>query len=449
MPTPPKSRIPGFPSEKGDTQDPLATPRPGPGASRGPEREMFPPGTLLEGKFRIDHRVGRGAAGMVYHAWDVFLKRAVAVKALSDRACPVEVLSRFCNEAEVLARIDHPNVVKVFSFGEREGTPYFVMELLDGESLMQLIDRYDGAGEAVPLDEAIGLLGQVCRGLSAIHAQGIVHRDVKPANIMVTSTYRVALTDFGLVSDATDMAMSSMELHGTPLYLAPERVTLQPIPPGEQHLSDIYALGVTCFELLTGRPPFDADNLADLLHQHIHVAPPAASSIRADLPPAIDAALIRALAKTPRDRFPSADAFLQALQDAREVSLGDGSGILGSAVLVVDSDPRRAMTAVRLISTAAPQSTVIVAADARTALAFAREVRPEVIVLAADLPGMTAHDFCARLAKDELLEETRVIVVTPQVDPVEMQFLAKLGDVSLVEQPLASGEFLATLRGRR
>jgi len=401
--------------------------------------EIFAPGTLLEGKFEVRHRVGRGAMGTVYLARDVNLKRDVAVKALSVEHRNAEVVERFRSEAESMAQVDHPNVVQIYSFGEQLGTSYFVMEFLDGESLAELIDKRYLMQDAVHMDEVIGLLSQVCRGLSAIHSRGIVHRDVKPANVMITTRYRVALADFGLVGMIADGEDEEMAVFGTPIYIAPERIDTRPTPSEHAHLCDIYSLGVVLYELLTGEAPFDHEDTLTLLDMHCSAPVPAVSVLRPDLPPAMDDVIRRTMAKRPKERYQSADAFRRALLDARDAVQGvpDSDAVDEFAVVVVNADAKSAVDIVRAISVARPGANVYTAVDGKTGLEFVREVRPDLLIIDSDSPGLNALELCATLTGEQLLIGTRVLVLAPRRDPVEVSYLKDFG---VVDQSGGGGE---------
>lgn len=270
--------------------------------------DPFPLGTLLEGKIRLDRILGRGAMGVVYLAQDLFLERQVAVKVLKLKTMRnPDAIERFRREAVTMAHVNHPNVVQIYSFGEKDDFYYFVMEHIPGRNLADLVSEYVARGEPMPLDVAIGITAQICAGLGAVHAKGIAHRDVKPANVLLArDNYRVALTDFGL----TSLAPASRErlVEGTPLYLAPERIRTEALSAQQQHLPDVYAIGCIFFELLTGHPPYESDSLVELLDMHLHEPIPRITAERPDLPLYVDAVVQRAMAKDYSQRYPSSDA---------------------------------------------------------------------------------------------------------------------------------------------
>jgi serine/threonine-protein kinase len=274
-------------------------------------------GTLLDGKYRIGSTLGQGGMGVVLHALDEQLARDVAIKLVRPEyaASPV-ARDQFVHEARAMARVRHPNVVEIFAFGEFLGTPYFVMEYMASGNLGRWLDH---RGDTLPaVDEAVGFLDQVCRGLQAIHEAGVVHRDLKPSNILIDRGFRVAVGDLGLVRLTEPGATGSTgSLNGTPAYVAPESALGEALEPAMQRRADIYSLGVMAFELLTGQLPFDAHDAHELVRQHIEEPAPRASDARPDLPPVFDATLQAALAKDPERRPGSAEELRRALLHAR------------------------------------------------------------------------------------------------------------------------------------
>ena len=251
-----------------------------------------------------------GGMGDVYRATDGLLGRTVAVKVLAERhARNDDVRARFTREARAAARLSaHPNVVTVFDVGEHGGQPFIVMEYLDGGSIH---DRLRSA--RVAPDRALEWLRQAAAGLDAAHAQGIVHRDVKPANLLLDGDGRVHVTDFGIASAA---GLDTLTLPGTVLgtagYLSPEQARGQTATAA----SDRYALGVVAFELLTGRRPYEGDTPMTEAFGHLNAPIPSAERVTSSLPRGIDAVFERALAKQPSDRPASAGELVEELSDA-------------------------------------------------------------------------------------------------------------------------------------
>jgi serine/threonine-protein kinase len=253
---------------------------------------------LLAGRYRLDVEIGRGGMGEVWRAYDETLARAVALKLLLPQDTDATAASRFRLEAQTAGRLNHPNVVGVLDFGEYDNRLYLVMELVEGDSLAGVLT----ASGALPAERVALLAAQASAGLAAAHAQGIVHRDVKPANLLLDAGGTLKIGDFGIarfLDDPGAALTATGQIIGTGLYLAPERALGKPAGPA----SDMYSLGCVLYQLLSGRPPFEADTAVALLHQHLDSAPvPPRELGVAGLPPAFENYLLGLLAKQPEDR---------------------------------------------------------------------------------------------------------------------------------------------------
>jgi serine/threonine protein kinase, bacterial len=268
---------------------------------------------LLASRYRLGAVLGSGGMATVYDAVDERLERPVAVKvlrpALAGRA---DVRARFESEARSAAQLTHPNVVAVFDTGEADdGTPFLVMERLPGETLGDRLRA--GAPDGVDVDWLLRVAGDVLGALGAAHAAGIVHRDVKPGNILIGTDGCAKVGDFGIaksleVAAAADLT-STNQLIGTPAYLAPERIAGRPATVQ----ADLYALGVVLWEGLAGRKPFDGATPVATAYAIQHEDPPSLASLRPDLRPALVAAVERAMARAPEDRFATAAEMATAL----------------------------------------------------------------------------------------------------------------------------------------
>jgi len=267
-------------------------------------------GTELAG-YRIESVIGRGGMGVVYLAEHLQLQRKVALKILAPELAGDERFrSRFLRESQLAASIDHPNVITVHDAGEANGVLYIAMRFVEGTDLKTLLGR-EG-----PLDpaRAVEIVAQVAAGLDAAHEKGLIHRDVKPANILLGAGDQAYLTDFGLTRRTTSESglTRTGQFLGTADYMAPEQVKGDPV----DGRADVYAMGATLYEALTGEPPFVRDTEMAVLYAHLHDTPPVASKRAAGLPEAIDAVLSRALAKDPADRFAAAGEFADAAKHA-------------------------------------------------------------------------------------------------------------------------------------
>ncbi|MBB2915540.1 serine/threonine-protein kinase [Streptosporangium becharense] len=280
---------------------------------------MVAQGTTLAGRYRLDTRIGAGGMGEVWRGEDTVLARTVAVKVLlPGRMDDPGFLVRFQGEARAMATINHSGVVDVYDYGVHEvpgagATAYLVMKFVDGEPLDRLLGRL---GRITP-GAAMDLISQAASALQAVHEQGIVHRDIKPGNLLVRSDGTLVLTDFGIArSDAASRLTDAGMVLGTAAYCAPEQAEGAPVTPAV----DIYALGVVAYECLAGQRPFDGDTPVTIALKHIREAPP---PLPPDIPPAVRALVERALSKDPARRFPSAAAMSTAAQQA---VLGGGTG---------------------------------------------------------------------------------------------------------------------------
>src|ERR1051326_3139299 len=276
----------------------------------------------IVGKYRILSRLGRGGMGTVYRAVDETLHRDVAIKSLNPDLSDPEVLKRFRAEALTLARLNHPNIAMLFELTEHEGNLLMVMEFLGGETFEALSQR-----GPVPLERSLDLCSQVLDALAHAHRAGIVHRDLKPANLMVTEAGIVKVMDFGLARMAgTEHLTNDGFMIGTPAYMAPEQVLAEEI----DGRADLYAMGVVLYPLLTSQLPFKADSGISMAHKQVHDAPTPVRAVRMELPTACEDIIGRALAKSPADRFQTADEFKAALAGLSVP--GSGSSTIGISV---------------------------------------------------------------------------------------------------------------------
>jgi formylglycine-generating enzyme required for sulfatase activity/tRNA A-37 threonylcarbamoyl transferase component Bud32 len=264
------------------------------------------------GRYHILEQLGQGGMATVYRAYDTRLERPVAIKVIRREAFPPEqlerTLKRFEREAKALARLSHPNIVKVHDFGEYEGSPYVVMEYLPGGTLKGRM------GQAIPWQEAAKLLIPVAQALHYAHQRGILHRDIKPSNILIAGTGEPMLTDFGIAK-----IIDTQETHtltgtgvgiGTPEYMAPE----QGLGQETDARADLYSLGIIFYELVTGRKPYTADTPMAVVIKHVNEPLPNPRLFSPDLPENVERMLLKALAKLPENRYPDMDAFAAALE---------------------------------------------------------------------------------------------------------------------------------------
>src|SRR5580704_6204285 len=269
------------------------------------DAQRFPPGTLIASRYRVVARLGRGGMGEVFRADDLILGQPVALKFLPEAAANnPSLLARFYDEVRIARQVTHPNVCRVHDIGEVQGQPYLSMAYIDGEDLGVLLRRIG----RLPADKATEFSRKLCAGLAAAHAQGVLHRDLKPGNIMIDAQGQVLITDFGLAGIAEELQGAEIR-NGTPAYMAPEQLTGQEVSAR----SDIYSLGLVMYEMFTGRAPFEASTAAEMLRlrQSSRVTNP--STLVSEIDPAVERTILRCLEADPKLRPQSALAVAASL----------------------------------------------------------------------------------------------------------------------------------------
>ncbi len=263
------------------------------------------------GEYKIDRMIGRGSMGMVYHGINTTTNRPVAVKTISSESLDdEEMLQRFEREARVANEIDHPNVAHVFKSGNHSGTPFLVMEYIDGPTLADLVKEKG----ALPYATACDYVRQSAMGLKAATAHGSVHRDIKPANIMITSYGEVKIVDFGIARNhgGDNLRTAVGVVLGSPYYMSPEQSAAQPL----DHRSDIYGLGATFYYLLTSRPPFEGRNLVEVIQKRARNELRPINALNPDVPKRICEVVAKMMKTDPKDRYQTYDELIAALDAA-------------------------------------------------------------------------------------------------------------------------------------
>ena len=273
----------------------------------------IPTGSTIGGMYRVLHEISRGAMGVVYRGEDLGLGRPVAIKVLrSDLASDRKLVSRFRDEAAVLAALRHRNLVQVFAFGEDGDDVFFVMELVEGQPLSDVIDHLTDSNTSISTEAVLKIVDEIAEALEAIHAKGIIHRDVKPANILLDRINdRAVLVDVGVAKRTHEVGDAA----GTPGFAAPESFTEVP----ETSATDVYGLATTTYAMLTGVPPFGGGEILAVVNSQLFDPIPPPSSKRLELPHQVDAVMLKALAPAPGDRYQSATAFSISLARALSV----------------------------------------------------------------------------------------------------------------------------------
>jgi len=409
-------------------------------------------GTRVAQHYCVTRTLGIGGMGVVLHAHDELLMREVAIKFVQpDLLGRGDSSGRFLDEARAMARVRHPNVVEIFTFGEHQGTPYFVMEYVPGITADQWFrEGMLRTRMPPPVDETLGIMDQSCRGVTAIHASGTIHGDIKPSNVLLGPAFRVALTDLGLAlmlerGDFDQMA-------GTPAYMAPE--SLDGI--GDAELAkrrDVYSLGVMAYEFLTGKLPYRVNNAADLAEIGKKGPPLPPSQLRSDLPIAFDDCLMRALALDPRDRTPSAEALRRDLMQARRKA---SERKFAARFLVVDDDADFLALVDRSLRASFPGASVACVSDGAEGLARLGQQAFDLLILDLMLPDLNGVEIVATLRASHPNLKMPILIVTAFGGGKDWQLLSSLGANGFLVKPvdpnaLAAmvGRMLETPRGMR
>jgi tRNA A-37 threonylcarbamoyl transferase component Bud32 len=352
-------------------------------------------GTQLSGRYRLESKLGSGGMSTVYLAVDETLHRQVAIKVLhreiSDQP---DQLERFRREARAAASLSHPNLVAVIDAGEDEGHPYIVFEYVPGETLKKRIDADGRLG----LDEAAAYAIEIGRGLACAHGARLIHRDVKPQNVLIDAEGRAKITDFGIARSLEVHGLTATgRVLGTTDYVSPEQAMGKPVDAR----TDVYSLGIVLYEMLTGDVPFHAETQVGVAMKHVNEAVPDVQRKRPETSAALAAALERAVAKDPGDRYPGMSSFLAELEGALEVEVARAGRSTGEATTVLESVPgrRRRLLNRRSISWA---GALLLTAAAATAIGLAaftgsdgpsREAPAGAATEGESVPIVAAEDF--------------------------------------------------------
>jgi eukaryotic-like serine/threonine-protein kinase len=399
---------------------------------------------MIDGRYLVEREIARGGMGVVYLAQDIGLGRKVALKLVNpDVAQRPDVVDYFQREASALASVRHENVVQVYAFGTDDPAPgqsdaamFFAMEYVNGRDLDEIITEHESHGVNIPTYRALTILRQVASGLAAVHSAGIIHRDVKPGNIIIeTDSGRPVLVDFGLAMPHDPKLTHAAA--GSPSYMAPEQAYGDAVGPA----ADVYAFGVSAFEILTGRLPFLEDTIEGQLRAHAHDDAPVLSSLRPNLR-TFDRVMARMLAKDPRARYDGFASLVAAFDSAiakwRSGSTepapsypeggGPGRGEI-LRILVVDDDDSFRKVAARAAQLAfyRRQVSVSVAKSGADALARAERAVPDLILVDLKVEGLDGVETISRLRAMPRGTETRVLVVTDRHDDAERWRFSILG----------------------
>jgi len=398
------------------------------------DRRLPAIGDVVGGVYRVLSELGRGAMGVVLEAFDLQLHRKVAVKFVNSASFDEDSRRHFVQEARAMALVNHPNVLAIHAFGEHGSVPYFVMELVDGQTVESWLERKNGQA---PLDEALGILNDVCQGVSAIHAAGTVHCDLKPSNVLLDDQLRARVADLGLAAPHVDGGVTKV-IAGTPEYMAPELAFERHVPASTS--SDIYALGCMAYEMLTGSLPFDGRTALSIMVRHASEEPMLPSRRRPGLPTAFDDVLLQALSKRPQDRFASADLFRRALKEAR------ASSVEPVRILVAEDDADfRDLLALKL-GMEFPDADIVCVENGRDLVAAFDEKKASVVMIDLQMPILDGLAVTTLLRSRPAAENVPIIVMTASGGPQEWKLLSSLGADRFLVKPVNLDDVIATLR---
>ena len=398
---------------------------------------------IIDGRYRVLDRVGDGGMGVVLRAQDLRLHREVALKLIRPHlVAERELVEQFLTEARAMAQLRHPNVVEVYDFGEHHGRPYFAMRFVDGPDLHTWVGEQP---RPLPVDVALGILGQVCEGLAAIHDAGVVHRDIKPENMLVDAGFRVVVTDFGLVRPLEELGGQSgwQVTGGTAGYMAPELAREEDeLPTSFATRSDVYSLGILAYWLLVGQHPFVAKTRRQMLDLQIRarVTPP--SEARPDLPRELDPVVLQALHKDPRRRTADARILADQLRLAR-VKLGRPR----PRVVVIDEDEAGLRWITSTLTDTCPDAVVVALADSGRALERIEADPPALVITALENRGVSGLELAATLRGSPATQAVPVVVVSAVGGAAEWQALWRIGVQGFLLKPLVREAFVPLVRG--
>ena len=403
----------------------------------GPPSQIWSPGTIVANTYEIGRELGRGAMGVVLSATDRVLNREVALKVIRPERVHPGFASRFAAEARAMASVDHENVVAVHAFGVHQSLPYFVMQLVEGETLHSWILREPLDGR---LQCALSILDDVCRGVTALHDAGTVHRDIKPSNILLDGSLRARIADFGVSTTSHGGGKPRAMFAGTPAYMAPEIAFSSGRVGTVTPSADVYSVACVAYEVLTGRLPVEGENEFALMAQHTvsDVSPP--SQVRPQLPASFDRVLLDALAKNPTERTETVEAFRTGLREAHEKS-HEPERIL----VAEDDDDFREAVALKL-RLEFPTTEVLCAKDGNMALRVTDGQPLSLAILDIQMPELGGIPLTRALRARPDLADIPIVILTAAGGPNEWQLLRKIGADRFLVKPVDLDDLVMILR---
>jgi eukaryotic-like serine/threonine-protein kinase len=393
-------------------------------------------GTLIEGLYRLESRLGAGAMGIVMRARDERLDRPVAVKFVRPALLSASFRERFASEARAMARVNHPNVLHVYASGEHSGVPYFVMELVDGRTLEEWIESTKGEHD---LGQRLAILDGICQGVAAIHEAGTVHRDIKPSNVLLDAQLHPRIADLGLAVLGGPETVTDTEVAGTPAYMAPEYASPRSVDSSLRARADVYSLACVAYELLTGKRPFSAKTSAELLSLHANAAASPPSSVRPELAP-FDDVLLAALAKDPERRTPTVAAFRRALAAAQA---GESEPV---RILVAEDDADFRQLMYAALMREFPDAQVDCVADGKEAFASFTTKAPSAAIIDLNMPSMDGLELTSLIRASESSSAMPIIVLTGEGGPDEWRRLSAMGADRFFVKPVVLDDVVTAVR---
>ena len=391
------------------------------------------PADVVAERYRIEEKLGAGGMGVVYRAIDLELDDTVAIKVLQLREEGEEHrVSRFKQEIKLARRIVHTNVCRIYDFGAWGDLRFVTMELLDGRSLDEVMRSDLDLDRHARLELFRGLLA----GLEAAHEAGIIHRDIKPQNVMVTGDGRSVLMDFGIARQfQSEEITTTGEVVGTPVYMAPERLLGREV----DQRCDIYSLGVILYELMTGRQPFEGNTVFEIAQRQINEPVPAPREVDPDLPPWLDTVILKMLDKDPERRFQTVGEVLSVLSDEQ-------TEVVARRVLVVDDDPDFLKLVEYHLSDRGVE--VLSSESGARGLEMAFRDQPDLIILDFQLPEMDGFHIATYLRDNQGQKRTPIFMLTAIHDPQYEKQAARLGIERFFTKPLNVRDFADVVEKR-
>lgn len=398
------------------------------------------PGTLIDGTYRVTKTLGEGGMGVVMLARDETLERDVAIKLIRPELLDDSLRLRFLAEARAMARVRHPNVLPIYAFGESEGAPFLVTEYVEGQTVEHwLRDRPPGTSPDV--EKALQILEDTCQGVAAIHAADTVHRDLKPSNLLLDADFRVRVADMGIADLLQRVrAEQRKEVVGTPEYMAPENVIRSEVARELVSRADVYALGCLAFELLTGKPPYPGENPVERMLAHVTVDVPRPSDRRPDLGTDFDDVVMKALAKDPAERIPSALAFGRALATARKKEVAP------NRILVAEDDTDFRDALELALRFEFPDAFIECVADGRAAIEAFDARHHSVAILDLQMPNLDGIEVTQHLRARAGTDAVAIVVVTASGGPAEWKRLSAIGADGFFLKPVNLKDIITLVR---